>query len=88
LAIAKEFVAEGAIVIVTGLEQEPLDRTVREIGPHSFGARADASNLAEMDRLLKDVKAKHGRLAALSAANLSFGHSALQRSQSGPPLHL
>jgi NAD(P)-dependent dehydrogenase (short-subunit alcohol dehydrogenase family) len=28
LAIAKEFVAEGAIVVVTGLEQEPLDRAI------------------------------------------------------------
>jgi len=37
LAIAKEFVAEGATVVVTGLEQEPLDRAVEEIGPRSFG---------------------------------------------------
>jgi NAD(P)-dependent dehydrogenase (short-subunit alcohol dehydrogenase family) len=77
LAIAKEFVAEGAIVIVTGLEQEPLDRTVKEIGPHSFGARADASNLAEMDGLLKDVKAKHGRLDVVVANAVADEHAPL-----------
>ena len=32
LAIAKEFVVEGAIVVVTGLEQAPIDRAVEEIG--------------------------------------------------------
>jgi NAD(P)-dependent dehydrogenase (short-subunit alcohol dehydrogenase family) len=62
LAIAKEFIAQGATVIVTGLEQEELDQTVAELGPRSFGAKADAASLAEMDALLNDVKARLGRL--------------------------
>jgi NAD(P)-dependent dehydrogenase (short-subunit alcohol dehydrogenase family) len=67
LAIAKEFVAQGAAVVVTDLVQEALDQAVNEIGPGSFGAKADASNISEMDILLKDVKAKHGRLDTVTA---------------------
>jgi NAD(P)-dependent dehydrogenase (short-subunit alcohol dehydrogenase family) len=55
LAIAKEFVAEGATVIVTGLDQEELDKVGEKIGPRSFGVKADASSLTEMDALLKGV---------------------------------
>jgi NAD(P)-dependent dehydrogenase (short-subunit alcohol dehydrogenase family) len=62
LAIAKELVADGATVVVTALEQESLDAAVKDIGAGSFGAKADASSLAEMDALLQTVKAEHGRL--------------------------
>jgi len=77
LAIAKEFVAEGAIVVVTALEQEALDRAVVEIGPHSLGAKADASSLTEMEALLKAVKARHGRLDAVIANAVADEHAPL-----------
>lgn len=77
LAIAKEFVAEGAKVVVTALQQEPLDEAVREIGPRSFGAKADASSIAEMDALLKRVKADHGRLDAVIANAVADEHAPL-----------
>ncbi|CAJ96514.1 Short chain dehydrogenase [Cupriavidus necator] len=77
LAIAKEFVAEGAKVVVTALQQEALDEAVREIGPRSFGAKADASSIAEMDALLKRVKADHGRLDAVIANAVADEHAPL-----------
>jgi NAD(P)-dependent dehydrogenase (short-subunit alcohol dehydrogenase family) len=77
LAIAKEFVSEGATVIVTGLEQEQLDRVGEEIGPRSFGVKADASSLTEMDALLKDVKDKHGRLDSVIANAVQDEHAPL-----------
>ena len=77
LAIAKEFVAEGATVVVTGRQQERLDRAVEEIGPRSFGAKADASSLTEMDALLKDVKARHGRLDTVIANAVADEHAPL-----------
>jgi NAD(P)-dependent dehydrogenase (short-subunit alcohol dehydrogenase family) len=77
LAIAKEFVAEGAVVVVTGLDQKSLDSAVKEIGPHSFGARTDASSSAEMDGLLKDVKATHGRLDSVIANAVADEHAPL-----------
>jgi NAD(P)-dependent dehydrogenase (short-subunit alcohol dehydrogenase family) len=77
LAIAKEFVAEGATVVVTGREQEQLDQAVKEIGANSFGAKADASSPAEMDALLKDVKSKHGRLDTVIANAVADEHAPL-----------
>lgn len=77
LAIAKEFVAQGARVVVTALEMEDLDRAVREIGPGGFGAKADAASLTEMDALLKDVKARHGRLDTVVANAVKDEHAPL-----------
>ena len=77
LAIAKEFVAEGATVIVTGRDQKRLDEAVREIGPRGFGVKADSSSLTEMDALLKNVKAKHGRLDTVIANAVQDEHASL-----------
>jgi NAD(P)-dependent dehydrogenase (short-subunit alcohol dehydrogenase family) len=77
LAIAKEFVAQGAAVVVTDLFQEALDQAVNEIGPGSFGAKADASSIREMDILLKDVKAKHGRLDTVICNAVKDDHAPL-----------
>ncbi|WP_042876143.1 SDR family NAD(P)-dependent oxidoreductase [Cupriavidus necator] len=79
LAIAQEFVAEGAKVIVTALQQEALDEAVKAIGPRSFGARVDASSIPEMDALLKQVKAEHGRLDAVIANAVADEHAPLGR---------
>jgi len=62
---------------VTGRQQERLDRAVEEIGPRSFGAKADAASLTEMDALLKDVKARHGRLDTVIANAVADEHAPL-----------
>jgi NAD(P)-dependent dehydrogenase (short-subunit alcohol dehydrogenase family) len=77
LAIAKEFVEQGATVVVTDLDQERLDQAVAETGPRSFGVKADAASLAEMEALLKDVKAKHGRLDAIILNAVKDEHAPL-----------
>lgn len=77
LAIAKEFVAEGVKVIVTALQREALDEAVKAIGPSSFGASVDASSIPEMDALLKQVKADHGRLDAVIANAVADEHAPL-----------
>jgi NAD(P)-dependent dehydrogenase (short-subunit alcohol dehydrogenase family) len=77
LATAKEFVAEGATVVVTDLVQQELDRAVKEIGPGSFGAKADASSIDEMDNLLKKVKTQHGRLDTVIANAVKDEHAPL-----------
>jgi NAD(P)-dependent dehydrogenase (short-subunit alcohol dehydrogenase family) len=77
LATAREFVAEGATVVVTDLVQQELDRAVKEIGPGSFGAKADASSIDEMDTLLKNVKAQHGRLDTVIANAVKDEHAPL-----------
>jgi NAD(P)-dependent dehydrogenase (short-subunit alcohol dehydrogenase family) len=77
LATAKEFVAEGATVVVTDLVQQELDRAVKEIGPGSFGAKADASSIDEMDNLLKNVRTQHGRLDTVIANAVKDEHAPL-----------
>ena len=42
LAIAKEFVGNGATVVVTGRDQGRLDKAVAQIGPNASGVQADA----------------------------------------------
>jgi len=54
LAVAEEFVKNGAIVVVTGRDQHRLDEAVATIGPRVSGVRADAGSPAAMDALLKD----------------------------------
>jgi NAD(P)-dependent dehydrogenase (short-subunit alcohol dehydrogenase family) len=76
-AIAKEFAEHGATVVITGRDQGRLDEAVAKIGPNASGARADAGNPAAMDKLLKDVKARHGRLDALVANAVVDDHAPL-----------
>src|SRR5882757_6713506 len=61
LATAKLFVAEGAYVFITGRRQKELDTAVLEIGENVAGVRGDVANLADLERLYENVKAK-GRL--------------------------
>ncbi len=67
LATAKRFAAEGAKVVITGRRQAELDDAVREIGHETLGVRGDVANLADLDRLYKVVKDKHGRVDVVFA---------------------
>ncbi len=71
LGIAKAFAADGAQVFITGRRQEELDKAVAQIGHGATGIQADASNLADLDRLYDAIKAKHGRIDVL-ALNAGF----------------
>jgi NAD(P)-dependent dehydrogenase (short-subunit alcohol dehydrogenase family) len=78
LAIAREFVGNGATVVVTGRDQGRLDKAVAEIGPKASGVRADAGSPEAMDAMLKDVKARHGRLdAVVTNAAVADDHAPL-----------
>jgi len=67
LAIAKEFVAEGAYVFITGRRQSELDKAVKEIGSNVTAVQGDVSNLNDLDRLYKTVKAEKGTVDVLVA---------------------
>ena len=56
-AVAARFVAEGADVVVTARGQREIDETVTALGPHVTGVRADAANLADLDRLVEALRA-------------------------------
>src|SRR5258708_19603403 len=75
LARGKRFVAEGAVVFITGRRQAELDRAAEEIGPNAVAVRADSSNLTDLDRLYSRVKMEKGRIDILFA-NAGIGEFA------------
>lgn len=67
LATAKQFVAEGAYVFITGRRQTELDAAVNEIGKNVMGIQGDVSNLADLDRLYATIEQEQGRLDIIFA---------------------
>ena len=56
LGIAKQLAAEGALVYITGRRQSELDKAVAAIGHGAIAVQADASKLADLDKLYEVVK--------------------------------
>jgi NAD(P)-dependent dehydrogenase (short-subunit alcohol dehydrogenase family) len=67
LATAQRFVQEGAFVYITGRRQAELDKAVKAIGKQVTAIRADASNLADLDKLFAQIKQETGRLDVVFA---------------------
>ena len=65
LATAKLFVAHGAHVYITGRNQTQLDEAAAQIGCNVTAIQSDVSNLDELDTLISQVKAAHGRIDVL-----------------------
>jgi len=66
-ATAKQFVAEGATVIITGRRKDRLDEAVAEIGGAIAGFQGDISKLADLQRLAAHIAATHGRIDVIFA---------------------
>ena len=62
LATAKLFVAEGALVIITGRRERELNAAVAELGEAASGVQGDAGELADLNGLFAQIRATHGRL--------------------------
>ena len=67
LATARQFVAEGAHVFITGRRRAELDQAVTQVGKHVSGVPGDVADLADLDRLFATVKRQQGRLDVLFA---------------------
>lgn len=65
LAAAKAYAREGARVAILGRDKTTLEQARREIGPDTIAVQGDVSKLADIDRLIGEVKAKAGRINAL-----------------------
>lgn len=76
LATAKQFVAEGAYVYITGRRQVELDTAVEAIGKNVTAVQSDVSNLADLDRLFATIKQEQGHLDIIFA-NAGGGQIAL-----------
>ncbi|MBV9385072.1 MAG: SDR family oxidoreductase [Chroococcidiopsidaceae cyanobacterium CP_BM_ER_R8_30] len=75
LATAKQFVAEGAYVYITGRRQAELDAAVEAIGKNITGVQSDVSNLADLDCLFTIIKQEQGHLDVVFA-NAGIGEIA------------
>lgn len=64
-AAAREFIAEGARVVITGRNQIAIDKAVKELGNNAFGILSDASNLRHTDSLVEKVKDRYGKVHIL-----------------------
>lgn len=67
LATATQFALEGAQVIITGRRQAELDAAVKAIGHDAIGLRTDSGDLAALDALYEEIRARFGRLDVLFA---------------------
>lgn len=57
LATAKEFIAQGAKVIITGRNQKSIDEAVALLGSNASGVIVDSGNMAQIKTLANQVKA-------------------------------
>ena len=67
LAIARRFVAEGALVFITGRRQARIDAAAAELGPQAVGVRCDVGDLGELDALYEVITQRAGRIDVLVA---------------------
>ena len=67
LATAKQFIAEGAYVFITGRRQTELDAAVEAIGKNVTGIQSDVSKLEDLDRLYAAIEQEKGHLDVLFA---------------------
>lgn len=51
LATAKEFLEQGAKVVVSGRDQGTLDEVAKRLGPNALAVRADVAKLADIEKL-------------------------------------
>lgn len=66
-ATAKQFVAEGAHVYITGRRQKELDEAVAAIGDNVVGIQGDVANTTDLDRLYAQIKKEKGTLDVVFA---------------------
>ena len=67
LATAKQFVAEGSYVFITGRREAELATAIKEIGRNVAGVQGDVSHLGDLDRLFAQIKKEKGRLDVVFA---------------------
>lgn len=72
LAIAKEFKAQGAKVVIFGRNQETLDKAKSDIGDSVLAVQGDVRNIGDIERLYELTEEKFGKVDIL-VANAGMG---------------
>jgi len=65
LATAKEFIANGAKVVIFGRGKQALDEAVKELGPKSYAVQGDICKLTDLERLFTETRSKFGMVDVL-----------------------
>ena len=65
LASAKEFINEGAKVVLFARSKKDLDAAVKELGANSHAVVGDVTKSADLDRLYAETKSKFGGIDVL-----------------------
>ncbi|MGW1074258.1 SDR family oxidoreductase [Streptomyces sp. NPDC002537] len=60
-ATARELVADGAKVVITGRDEKAVTAAAEELGPHAVGVAADNADPGTADRLVATARARFGR---------------------------
>ena len=66
-ATAREFISEGARVIITGRNQQRLNKAVEQLGNNAIAVQADVRSLSNLDTLTAKVKDEFSDLDILFA---------------------
>ncbi|MBP3126988.1 SDR family oxidoreductase [Thalassospira sp. ER-Se-21-Dark] len=67
LASAKRFVAEGAVVYISGRRKDVIESAVKEIGGSVRGLQADITNPEDLDRVFETIRTERQTLDVLFA---------------------
>ncbi|MFD6447810.1 SDR family NAD(P)-dependent oxidoreductase [Promicromonospora sp. NPDC060204] len=67
LATAERFVAEGALVYMTGRREQELEAAAQALGDQAIAIRNDVSDLADLDSLFRRIADDGNRLDVLFA---------------------
>ncbi len=67
LAAARQFIKEGANVVVIGRSPQSVSAAKKELGADGLAIAADVTKSAELDSLFRQVREKYGRIDVLYA---------------------
>ena len=61
-ATARQLIAEGARVAITGRDRDKLATAARELGPNALAIQADVNDIAGIETVIAQVKQAYGKL--------------------------
>jgi NAD(P)-dependent dehydrogenase (short-subunit alcohol dehydrogenase family) len=64
-ATAKEFIGEGAKVVIFGRNKESLDKSLKELGENAMGVQGDITKIPDIERLYQQTYANFGNIDVL-----------------------
>ncbi|MGC3980063.1 MAG: SDR family oxidoreductase [Steroidobacteraceae bacterium] len=65
LDAAKQFVSEGAQVVITGRDAATLEQAQQAMGAQCTAAQVDVSDVQQIEHFMQTVRERHGRINAL-----------------------